>query len=120
MINSSDSNDSAPVTDVLYLAGNGNYTWFCMTNGRRKLTSRTLSYYSPTLPDFIRIHKSYLINPAYVLSLAYTSPESGVISMQDLTQLPIAKRRIREVHRVLKQWPVEVSHPYYGLSQKPV
>ncbi|GAB2579677.1 LytTR family DNA-binding domain-containing protein [Spirosoma areae] len=90
------------VSDIQYLDGEGNYTWFHLTKGRQKLTSRTLAHYAPLLPDFIRIHREHLINPAYALNCQRTGPKSAVMLMKDGAKLPISRRRIKEVCETLK------------------
>ncbi|WP_460905391.1 LytTR family DNA-binding domain-containing protein [Spirosoma areae] len=91
-----------PITDVRYLAGYGNYTWVYLADSRRGLSYQCLSRFTLLLPDFIRIHKPYLINPAHILSFQRTGPYSAVITMQDRAAFPVSRRRIGKVNEVIQ------------------
>ncbi|GAB2555882.1 hypothetical protein GCM10027190_02470 [Spirosoma areae] len=92
------------LTDILYVAGDSNYSWFYLSKGGRVLTCYPLRHYTALLPDFIRVHKGYLVNPAYVVSLERTGPESAVVSMKNRAVLPVARRRLALVQQVFRQY----------------
>ena len=52
-----------------YLTGANNYTWVQFRSGKRVLLSKSLTYFADQLPNFVRIHKTALINPACVVDL---------------------------------------------------
>ncbi len=54
---------------LLYLTGANNYTWLQFQSGKRVLLAKSLTYFTERLPQFVRVHKTALINPAYVTEL---------------------------------------------------
>lgn len=55
-----------PVQDIAFLRASINYTEFHLTNGRKIISSYTLTRHENHLEGFLRISKSYLINPTYI------------------------------------------------------
>ncbi len=90
---------------LTYLIGANNYTWVQFRGGKRVLLSKSLTYFSEQLPDFIRIHKTALINPAFVTDLLppLRPKMAGAVRMQDGTVLPVGRRRWIDVANVLQQ-----------------
>lgn len=88
---------------LAYFSGASNYTWVQYQNGKRVLLSRPLSYFEAQLPEFIRIHKIALINPAFVADVqtppGYKMP--GSVRMNDGTELPVSRRRWDQVQALL-------------------
>ncbi|QMW02701.1 LytR/AlgR family response regulator transcription factor [Spirosoma foliorum] len=82
---------------ILYLAGDVNYCTVYLLDGRAILSSRTLKWYSNRWPCFIRIHKGYLINPAYVHNCIVLSSILAYMIMHNGARLPIGRRRISQV-----------------------
>jgi two-component system LytT family response regulator len=84
--------------DITYLEGEGNYTFIHTSGSKKYLVSKTLKFVEETLnAGFIRVHKSYMINPVHILS----RPESDQIELSCGRRIPIARRRIRETHEML-------------------
>src|SRR5215217_6017966 len=53
--------------EITHLEGEGNYTYIHTRQGKKHLVSKTLKVVVEILNvDFIRIHKSYIVNPMYV------------------------------------------------------
>lgn len=54
--------------DIIKIEGDRNYSTIHLTNGRKKVSSKTLGYFEELLagPDFFRCHRSFLINRAHV------------------------------------------------------
>lgn len=60
------------VDDIIYMRSDVNYTQIFRTNHPKLVSSRTLKYYTNLLsghPDFIRVHRSALINRKYIRSI---------------------------------------------------
>lgn len=58
--------------EVLYFMANANYTIIVMKDGTRLTTSKTIKKYDEAIaehPDFLRIHRSYIVNKNSVLSI---------------------------------------------------
>lgn len=87
---------------VLFLAGDGNYTHIHFLVKPAALYATTLSAFEKEMPSFVRIHKSYLINPAYITDCR----SNGIKSIEVLIGrrwLPVSRRRTDAVESVLKQ-----------------
>lgn len=86
--------------EIVRLEGEGNYTKFFFADKTTFLTSRTLREYESILEShgFIRIHKSHLVNKAYVVNYA----ADGMLTMADQSKVEISRRRKEEVLTLLK------------------
>lgn len=85
--------------DVAYFNASGPYTKIVMAKGEMLVTSEAIKHYDETLaghPDFVRIHRSYLINKRYVTSIQRKVSQLGV-TMQNGDALPIAQQRRAEI-----------------------
>lgn len=87
--------------EITYCEALSNYTKFYMQNGRHFITSRTLKEYTDLLLPyrFIRTHKSYLVNRAFV---SFINPD-GFIVLKDGTKVELSRRKKEEVIEKLKQ-----------------
>ncbi len=83
-------------TNIVYLQSEVNYTRIFLKDGKSYLESKTLKYFNAILgdPEFIRIHKSYLVNRTQVVSITpdYVLLRNGI-------ELPLSRRK----RRVLKK-----------------
>ena len=85
--------------EISYLQGEGNYTFICTKSGKRYLVSKNLKTVQETLDaDFVRVHKSYMVNPNHVTARLFES-----IQMSCGKSIPIARRRIRETHEMFAE-----------------
>ena len=87
--------------NILYCEGESNYTRFAFVNSKPILISKTLGEYEEILEghDFIRIHKSFLVNKNYVVKI----DREGMVYMSDGKTLPISRRRKEAVMNVLNK-----------------
>jgi len=92
------------VEDILCLQGEGNYTFLHTRDRKRYLVSKTLKEFERTLsPDlFLRIHKSYIVNLAYVQH----SPMAGerYVCLIDGREVAISRRRMKDISVQLAQY----------------
>lgn len=86
--------------DIFYCEGQVNYTLFHLSGKRKLLSSKTLKEYDDLLSDqqFIRIHKSYLVNRRHITSIT----NDHKVLMHDGTQVEISKRKFPEVKMILQ------------------
>ncbi|MDQ6479031.1 LytTR family DNA-binding domain-containing protein [Dyadobacter sp. LHD-138] len=85
-------------SEITYMQGDGNYTFVHTTYGKRYLVSKTMKTILAALnADFLRIHKSYTINPDHLVSRI----ETDRVLLRCGQQLPIARRRINEIQERL-------------------
>jgi CheY-like chemotaxis protein len=98
---------------LAYFSGANNYTWLQFRNGERRLLAKPLTYFEDRLPEFIRIHKTALINPACVASIHHPPRPKmpGTVQMQDGNVLPVSRRRWNEVAQLLQQQLNDVPVP---------
>jgi len=89
---------------LAYFSGANNYTWLQFRSGERRLLAKPLVFFEERLPDFIRIHKTALVNPACVASV-HQPPRpkmAGAVRLHDGTKLPVSRRRWQEVVQLLQ------------------
>ena len=86
-------------SEIIRCEGDRNYTWFFLTNNRKHLSSKTIKEYEELLSnhDFLRIHKSHLVNMAFIDKYL----NEGTVVLKDKIQLPVARLRKEEVKTVL-------------------
>lgn len=85
-----------PVKDIIHCKAEINYTNFFFTSGKKLLVIKTLKEYEELLNDcnFIRVHKSHLINLHHVKK--YTRGEGGTVTMSDGTVVDVSRRKKEE------------------------
>ncbi|WP_428667528.1 LytR/AlgR family response regulator transcription factor [Runella sp.] len=84
---------------VTRLEGVRNYTRFIKVAGQPIMTCRPLGTYLDRLPEqFIRVHKSHVVNCQYILSV---DSDNHCILMTDGTSIPIARRKRTSILKLL-------------------
>jgi two-component system, LytTR family, response regulator len=81
------------VKEILFCQSENNYTYFHLLNKKKLLISKTLKEVEKTLQNFgfLRIHQSYLINPAFLKS--YHRKDGGFVLMQNEEKLPVSQQK---------------------------
>ena len=81
------------VDNIIYLRGDGAYTYFFLKSGERITTSKNLKEYETLLSDydFFRVHKSFLINLHEMKK--YVRGEGGYVVMSNGDTVDVSKRR---------------------------
>jgi DNA-binding LytR/AlgR family response regulator len=76
-----------PYADILWMEAEGNYTQLFTSNNKRRLVRTVITELHQQLPahDFLRIHRSYVINKNYV-----TEYKSSLIHIKE-TKLPVGR-----------------------------
>lgn len=79
--------------EILYCQSQNNYTLLFTVDNRKLVLSKTLKEFEKLLDKyfFIRIHKSYLINPNYMKK--YYRNDGGYLVMQDGKSIPVSKSK---------------------------
>ncbi|MGC4040697.1 MAG: LytTR family DNA-binding domain-containing protein [Flavobacterium sp.] len=73
--------------DIVRLRGNGNFTDLYLSNGTKKMVCRFLKHFSEILPyPFIRVHKSHIINAAFVKSYN----KGGFVTLFDEAEIEVS------------------------------
>ena len=78
---------------ILYCQSDRNYTRFVLKTGEKILLSKTLKEfeYLESYPNFIRIHRSSIINSSAVEK--YTKGQGGQVTLSDGTVLEVSKSK---------------------------
>jgi two-component system LytT family response regulator len=84
------------IKDILYCEAVDNFTRFYFESIQPLLICRTLKYFEELLKEsrFVRIHRSYLINPEYVIR--YSKGKGGYITMRNNKELEVSPARKKE------------------------
>lgn len=93
------------------MRGEWNYTRIFLVRGKPLVTCTTLLVFEHELSGWIRISKSLLINPHYVISYDRSSARMMTITMQDGTQFAVSRRRIPYVLHKLEQSTQALCNP---------
>jgi len=85
------------INDILRAEANDNYTNFYLTSGKTFLVSKTLKHFDDLLCefDFIRIHKSHLVNLQYITK--YIKGKGGQVRMSDDSFVDVSATRKKEL-----------------------
>jgi DNA-binding LytR/AlgR family response regulator len=93
------------VSDVAFLKGDGNYTNIHLASGRSILSSRTLLLFEE-IPGLVRIHKSYLLNIAYINYLQVINHEVAFVVMKSGAKFAVSRRRLKFVKEQIRLFGV--------------
>lgn len=85
--------------EIIRLEGESNYTRFFFSTHKPVLVSKTLKEYEELLVpyDFIRVHKSYLVNRTFVQHM----DRDGVLWLTDGSHILVSRRKKEEVMKEL-------------------
>lgn len=87
------------ITEIAYFSAQGTYTEIVTIDGNRLVASKNLKFYADILerhPDFVRIHRSSLVNKFY-LSAIRRDGNLNFVVMKDNTELEISSARKEEI-----------------------
>ena len=84
--------------DVVYCVSDGNYTTFVMTDETEIVISKNLKHFESKLQNFnfLRIHKSYLVNLDHIDFLI--KEQGGSVIMKNGKSLPISRKSKKELY----------------------
>jgi two-component system LytT family response regulator len=84
------------ISNILYCEAADNFTKFYFENGTPLLICRTLKYFEDILQPhrFLRIHRSYLINPDFVIR--YSKGKGGYVTMKNGQELEVSPNKKKE------------------------
>ncbi|MBA4850566.1 LytTR family DNA-binding domain-containing protein [Emticicia sp. BO119] len=88
-----------PQTDeIVYLEAQINYTILHLKNGRKIVSSTTLKYHQADscLDGFLRVHRSYLINPDFIKNIVRERTKT-IAQLLDGRELEVSRRRVELV-----------------------
>ncbi|MBD2699776.1 LytTR family transcriptional regulator [Spirosoma sp. BT702] len=88
---------SIPIAAIEYLEAMGNYTTLYVVGQKPLLVAITLKRLEERLPNFLRIHKGTLVNPAHIIAYRYRYVESPFVELSESRQLSISRRQTRRL-----------------------
>lgn len=81
--------------NITFLEGDGNYTYVYTCAGRRYLICKTLKWLACKLDsNFIRVHKSFLVNSDYVIGCA---DDGRALKMRCGNEAAVSRRKTKEI-----------------------
>lgn len=85
------------INSILYCEAADNFTKFYFETGPPLLICRTLKYFEDILAEhhFLRIHRSYLINPEFVVR--YSKGKGGYVTMKNNQELEVSPNKKKEL-----------------------
>ena len=78
---------------IVWLEGDANYTRVHFQHGTFSMVTQPLHWFEQNL-NFIRVHRSAIINPAYVQQFVQKKGRSGWIQLHDNTVVPVSRDRL--------------------------
>jgi DNA-binding LytR/AlgR family response regulator len=78
---------------IIWIQGDGNYSRIHCRDGKSYLVSQTLKWFEDRLSQFVRIHKSMLINPVHLANLNENGKPVTVL-LSNGTELNVSRRRM--------------------------
>lgn len=91
------------LSSILRVHADGNYSWVYLDDGTRHLTSQTLKWFECRLPEFVRIHRSQLINPRHIEKVRTISVVGYSVELSNGLSLDIARRRLSSVRKMIHE-----------------
>lgn len=101
ILSTSEKINVVKIDEIIRCESDNYYTMFYFINDKRLLVSKTLKEQEELLSEhnFIRPHKSHLINVKYIKS--YLKSEGGMILMEDGSKIPVSRRKKEYIMEVL-------------------
>lgn len=98
-----DGFEVARLKDIVRCEAKDNFTEFYFLDGRKLLICRTLKFYESVLQeyDFLRLHKSHLINLQYIVR--YKKGKGGQVIMSDGKAVDVSQNRKKQLLERFKQ-----------------
>jgi two-component system LytT family response regulator len=84
------------IKSIIYCEAVDNFTRFYFETGQPLMICRTLKYFEDILGEhlFVRIHRSYVINPDYVIR--YSKGKGGYVTMKNNKELEVSPAKKKE------------------------
>jgi DNA-binding LytR/AlgR family response regulator len=103
LISTSDTLNVVDISSIIRCESSRNYTTLYLTNNKTLVASKTLMDFEQSLKthDFLRIHKSHLVNVSYIEK--YIKTGGGHMLLKNGTQLPVAVRKKEYLFRELEK-----------------
>lgn len=81
------------ISSIVWLESDANYTRVHFQNGTITTITQPLHWFEQNL-NFVRIHRSAIINPAYAREFVQKKGRSGWVRLLDDTVIPVSRDRL--------------------------
>ncbi len=89
-------------SDITHCKGAGDYVELYLADGRSVLHGGTLGDLEQQLPaNFLRVHRSFIVNTAFVKNLSREASGVGVLTLSNGAQAPVSRRIMPKVRSAL-------------------
>lgn len=97
-----DGIELVPTEEIIYCKSDNNYCTLVLSGKRRITASKTLKHFESLLEkeQFIRVHKSYLINRNHIRK--YLKKEGGELVMSNNDVVPLSRNTRDEIVRLIQ------------------
>jgi two-component system, LytTR family, response regulator len=97
-----DGIELVPIESIIYCKSDSNYCELILTDNRKIIASKTLGYFEGMLSagQFIRIHKSYMINIHQIKK--YLKRNGGELVMSNDDVLPVSRNSKSEILKLIQ------------------
>ena len=98
------SSDCSEEMEIVYLEADVNYTIFHFYNGKKTISPTTLKENAgkENMRHFLRIHRSFLLNPQYIIGLRRNGKKVS-IQMINGKELLVSRRKKPVIKHLKKQ-----------------
>ncbi|GAB4024873.1 LytR/AlgR family response regulator transcription factor [Spirosoma koreense] len=87
--------DPVLIDSIVWLEGEANYTRIYYQNGTFSIATQPLQWFEHHL-DFIRVHRSAIINPAFIQEFVQQRGRSGWVRLLDNRVIPVSRNRLEQ------------------------
>lgn len=97
--------DVVQLARIVRIEADGCYVTVHLEDNTQLYFAKTLKFFVRTLaesPNFVRIHRSHMINIQYLRTLQ--TKDKRVAELHDGTKIPISRRKFVDLKAFLKQW----------------
>ncbi|CAN5374971.1 hypothetical protein BH09BAC4_BH09BAC4_15870 [soil metagenome] len=88
------------ISTIVWLEGEANYTRVHYRNGTFSIVTQPLQWFENHL-NFLRIHRSAIINPMYVQEFEYITGRSGWVRLIGDRVIPVSRNRLKHASVML-------------------
>jgi two-component system LytT family response regulator len=91
------------INNIIRCEADRNYTYFFVQEKKKHIVSQPMKEFENLLKEFgfIRIHRSHLINTAYIES--FDKSDGGYIVLKDKTEIPVSRRKKNEILEIFSR-----------------
>lgn len=101
-VNAAGSLNLVPASNITHFQGAGDYVELHLTDGRRILHNGALAQLENDLPpNFLRVHRSFIVNTDFVKSLSRESSGVGALVLSNGAEIPVSRRTMPRVRVAL-------------------